>query len=245
MAVLLLVNMFTENVKPRGRGRPAGRTAQGAAAKKRLYDIAIQSIARQGYAGTTLRGIADEAGVSAGLLYRYFPSKQALVLALYDELSADYVREAAAMPPGKWRDRFTFALKASLRVLAPHRVALRALIPVLIGDPDEGIFAASTAFSRRRVQEVFERAVLGASDAPKPPLAEPLGRVLYLAHLAVLLWWLLDRSAKQRATSALVSLAEQMLTPVSVALRLPALRRFVVSLDELMREGLVEPLPSK
>jgi len=141
--------MFTENVKPRRRGRPAGQTAQGAAAKKRLYDIAIQSIARQGYAATTLRGIADEAGVSVGLLYRYFPSKQALVLALYDELSADYVREAAAMPPGKWRDRFAFALKASLRVLAPHRVALRALIPVLIGDPDEGIFAASTAFSRR------------------------------------------------------------------------------------------------
>jgi len=237
--------MFTENVKPRGRGRPAGQTAQGAAAKQRLYDIAIRSIARQGYAATTLRGIADEAGVSVGLLYRYFPNKQALVLALYDELSADYVREAAAMPPGKWRDRFTFALKASLRVLAPHRVALHALIPVLIGDPDEGIFAASTAFSRRRVQEVFERALLEASDAPKSPLAEAIGRVLYLAHLGVLLWWLLDRSAKQRATSALVSLAGQMLPAVSVALRLPALRRFVVSLDELVRDGLVEPLPSK
>jgi AcrR family transcriptional regulator len=237
--------MFTENVKPRGRGRPAGQTAQGAAAKKRLYDIAIQSIARHGYAATTLRGIADQADVSVGLLYRYFPSKQALVLALYDELSADYVREAAAMPPGRWRDRFAFALKTSLRVLAPHRVALRALIPVLIGDPDDGIFAASTAFSRRRVQEVFERALLEASDAPRSPLAEALGRVLYLAHLGVLLWWLLDRSAKQRATSALVSLAEQMLPAVSVALRLPALRRFVVSLDELMREGLVEPVPSR
>lgn len=237
--------MFTENVKPRRRGRPAGQTAHGAAAKRRLYEIAIQSIARRGYAETTLRGIADEAGVSVGLLYRYFPSKQALVLALYDELSADYVREAAAMPPGKWRDRFAFALKASLRVLAPHRVALRALIPVLIGDRDEGIFAASTAFSRRRVQEVFERALLEASDAPKPPLADALGRVLYLAHLGVLLWWLLDRSPKQRATSALVSLAEQILPAASVALRLPALRRFVVSLDELMREGLVEPLPAK
>jgi hypothetical protein len=149
------------------------------------------------------------------------------------------------MPPGKWRDRFTFALKASLRVLAPHRVALRALIPVLIGDPDEGIFAASTAFSRRRVQEVFERAVLEATDAPKSPLAEALGRVLYLAHLGVLLWWLLDRSAKQRATRRWSRSREQMLPAVSVALRLPALRRFVVSLDELMREGLIEPAPSE
>ena len=79
--------------------------------------------------------------------------------------------------------------------------ALRALTPVLVGDPEEGIFAASTAFSRLRVQQVFEAAVIGANDAPKQPLAEALGRLLYLIHLAVLLWWLLDKSRNQRATA--------------------------------------------
>ena len=57
----------------------------------------------------------------------YFRSKQAVVLALYDELSTEYGRQAAGMPIGKWRDRFMFALKTSLRVLEPHRMALRAL----------------------------------------------------------------------------------------------------------------------
>ena len=236
--------MFTDNVKPRGRGRPAGRTPQGEAARKRLYEVAIRTIGERGYEAATLRDIADRAGVSAGLLYRYFPGKQALVLALYDDLSAEYVRRAAGMRPGKWRDRFLFALTASLEVLEPHRVALRALIPVLIGDPGEGIFAGATAFSRLRVQGVFERAVADASDAPKPPLADALGRILYLVHLAVLLWWLLDRSPKQRATTALVALTAQILPAAAVALRLPTLRRFVVSLDELVREGLVEPEPA-
>src|SRR4029079_10888044 len=99
------MNMFTKNVKPRKRGRPPGPTAQGTAARERLYATATQSIAARGYEATTLRDIAKEAGVSVGLLYRYFPSKQAIVIALYDELSAEYARRAADMQSGKWRDR--------------------------------------------------------------------------------------------------------------------------------------------
>jgi AcrR family transcriptional regulator len=234
------MNMFTKNVKPRKRGRPPGPTAQGAAARQHLYVTAMRLIAERGYEATTLRDIATEAGVSVGLLYRYFPSKQAVVIALYDELSAEYARQAEAMPHGKWRDRFMFALKTSLRVLGPHRVALRALTPVLVGDPDEGIFAATTAFSRLRVQRVFEDAISGSVDAPRQPLAESLGRLLYLVHLTVLLCWLLDKSSKQRATAALVSLTGQLLPSAALALRVPPVRRFVVASDELIREALFE-----
>lgn len=236
--MLILVNMFTENVKPRKRGRPPGQTAQGAAARERLYATALQLIAARGYEGTTLRDVAREAGVSVGLLYRYFPSKQAVVIALYDELSAAFASQAAEMPPGRWRDRFVFALTTSIAVLTPHRVALRALTPVLVGDPDEGIFSATTAFSRLRVQQVFEQAVTGASDAPKPPLAGALGRLLYLAHLGVLLWWLLDRSAHQRATASLVALVQPLLPSVALTLRVAPVRRFLLGLDELVRDAL-------
>ena len=71
--------------------------------------------------------MADRAGVSVGLLYRYFPSKRAIVLALYDELSNTYAQRATEMPQGRWRDRFLAALETSLRVLGPHRVTLAAL----------------------------------------------------------------------------------------------------------------------
>jgi len=235
---LIVVNMFTENVKRRKRGRPPGQSPQGAAARDRLYETAIRMISERGYEATTLREIAKDAHVSVGLLYRYFPSKQAVIIALYEELSKDFSRQAAAMKPGKWRDRFLFALETSVRALQPHRTTLRALIPVLIGDPDDGVFAAGTAFSRLRVQQVFEDAVAGAADAPKAPIAGALGRLLYLVHLAVLLWWLLDKTPKQRATDGLVKLTEQLLPPAALTLRLPLIRRFVTAFDELMREGL-------
>lgn len=131
-----------------------------------------------------------------------------------------------------------FALKTSLQVLEPHQMALRALTPVMVGDPEEGIFSPGTAFSRLRVQRVFEQAVIESSDAPKPPLAEALGRLLYLVHLAVLLWWLLDKSPNQRATARLVLLTQQLLPSAGVALRVPPVRKFVISVDELVREAL-------
>src|SRR5688572_13606146 len=232
------MNMFTENVKPRKRGRPAGQTAQGAAAREHLYATALGLIAARGFEETTLRDIANKANVSVGLLYRYFPSKHAIVLALYDELSSDYAKRAIQMPAGRWRERFVFALKASLDVLEPHRTPLRALTPILVGAPEGGIFANSTAFSRLRVQHVFEQAVAGATDAPRQPLADALGRLLYLVHLCVLLWWLLDKSSHQRATRVLVSLIEQLLPSAALALRVSPVRRFTISVDQLIRDAL-------
>lgn len=231
--------MFTDNVKRRGRGRPAGPTAQSAETRTRLYATALRLVAERGYAATTLRDIAAEAGVSVGLLYRYFPTKHAVLLALYDDLSGEFARAASTLPEGRWRDRAIAALRASLQTLGPHRVALQGLTPVLVGDPVDGVFAPATAFSRTRVQEVFVRAVAGATDAPKGAAASALGHVLYLAHLGVLLWWLLDRSTRQRATTALVDLMAQLLPSIALALRLPAVRAFVVRFDALMREALV------
>ena len=203
---VLIVNVFTENSKRRKRGQPPGRTVEGDAARQRLYETAVALIGERGYEAATLRDVAARAGVSPALLYRYFPSKRAVVLALYDELSDRFAREAAEMRPGKWRDRFMASLKTSLRVLGPHRVTLRALAPIMVGDVEEGLFARRTAFSRLRVQGVFEDAVIKATDSPARGLSIAVARLLYLLHLAVILWWLLDKSPGQRATQALLSL---------------------------------------
>ena len=207
--------------------------------RRRLYETAIGLIGERGYDAATLREVAERAGVSPALLYRYFPSKRAVVLALYDELSDTFVRESKGMPEGRWRDRFLSALELSLKTLGPHRGALRALTPAMVGDADDGVFAEGTAFSRLRVQGVFVAAVAGASDAPKAGDAESLGRVLYLAHLGCILWWLLDRSAGQRATRELIRLTQSLLPSAALALRLPLFRTCIKKADLLIGEALL------
>jgi hypothetical protein len=55
----------------------------------------------------------------------------------------------------------------------------------------------------------------------------------------VLLWWLLDKTPKQRATVGLVGLMRQLLPSAALTLRLPLIRRFVNTMDGLIREGLL------
>jgi AcrR family transcriptional regulator len=228
-----------ENIAKRARGRPRGLTKQGADVRRRLYRTSLRLVAQRGYERTTLRDVARDAGVSVGLLYRYFPSKRAVLMALYDELSVEFVARAAAMPTGRWRDRTIFALETSLDVLGPHRRALTALVPVLVGDPEEGLFAPATAFSRTRVQEVFVAAVQEASDAPPPKSAEALGRLLYVGHLAVLLWWLLDKSPEGAATKGLLALIRRAMPKLALAWRLPFTKSLALAADGLLREALL------
>ncbi|MCA9542854.1 MAG: helix-turn-helix transcriptional regulator [Myxococcales bacterium] len=193
--------------------------------------MASALMAARGYEGTTLRAIAAEAGVSVGALYKHFPNKQAVVLALYDQASADFVA-TCTLPEGPWRARFLAALDHSLATLAPHRPLLAELVPVLVGDRQQGLFAADTAFSRARVEGVFLQAAAGA------PAAEDLGRSLYLLHLAVVLFWLLDESPEQQATAAVRRLLAQGLTPLSVALRLPGAAAVLRRLAGALTAGL-------
>lgn len=191
-----------------------------------------------------MRLIAREAGVSPGLLYRYFPSKSALVLELYEQTSGEFARQSASLPEGKWSPRVLAALRGSLAVLQPHRRTLRALVPLLVGDPEQGLFGAQTVQARERVQGVFEAAVAGASNAPNREFGRALARVLYVLHLGVVLWWLLDKSPQQRATQGLLALIEGSAGAFVLALRLAPARRAVQTLDGLLSEALFGEAPA-
>ncbi|MBX2799555.1 MAG: TetR/AcrR family transcriptional regulator [Myxococcales bacterium] len=219
------------------RGRPPGTTAVGEARRERLFDVAVRLFAERGYHATTLRGIAAAADVSPGLLYRYFPSKGAVVTALYERLSETFAVRRGDMPEGRWPMRVLWTLRASLEVLQPHRDTLAAVLGVLLTDRELGLLAPASAPSRDRVMGMFQHAVASASDAPTAP--EALGRVSYVAHLAVVLWMLLDRSEEQRATEGLLTLLEGVVPLLSALVWAPGVSGWLERLDGLIVDGLL------
>jgi TetR/AcrR family transcriptional regulator len=54
-------------------------------ARERLLETAIGMFAEKGYAGTSVREIVEQAGVSKPVLYYYFKSKEGLFLAILDQ----------------------------------------------------------------------------------------------------------------------------------------------------------------
>lgn len=63
-----------------------GKSDKKAIDKRRIIlDAALKTFVRRGYSETRVSEIASEAGVAEGTLYNYFPSKEDLLLALFDE----------------------------------------------------------------------------------------------------------------------------------------------------------------
>jgi AcrR family transcriptional regulator len=228
-------------------GKSAQLHPQGVGTRRRLYTTAIQLIAARGWHATTLRDVARAAGVSVGLLYRCFPSKRAIVLELYDGLSAEYAMRAAQMRPGRWRDRALHAVTTSLHILRPQRDTLAALVSVLVGDPNEACsrrarpshVCAGRPCSWKRLSGLPTRHA--ASLGPRPAL----GRLLYLLHLAIILFWLLDRSPAQRATDAVLGLLKQALRLAAPVLRVPGVPGLLTAADRHVREALFADPPPR
>lgn len=61
------------------RKRKLTRQQQSETTRQALLDVSLELFIRRGYAGTTVRDIAKKAGISVGLMFHYFSSKQALL----------------------------------------------------------------------------------------------------------------------------------------------------------------------
>lgn len=53
--------------------------------RRRVLDAAIACFTRSGFHGTSMHEVCAEAGMSPGALYRYFPSKDAIIIAIVEE----------------------------------------------------------------------------------------------------------------------------------------------------------------
>ncbi len=65
--------------------------------RKLILDAAERSFTRAGFHRTTMQDVAAEAGMSPGNLYRYFPSKDALVAGLCERDRVGLAAEFSAM----------------------------------------------------------------------------------------------------------------------------------------------------
>ncbi|NHK26753.1 TetR/AcrR family transcriptional regulator [Parvularcula flava] len=101
--------------------------------RRRILDAAALSLAENGYQATTLRGIADVAGLKAGSIYYHFASKEQITVEILNE-GVEYVSDAVsravdALPPdAEGRTVLKAAIDAHLSALSAHKAYTRASI---------------------------------------------------------------------------------------------------------------------
>ena len=92
---------------------PIGRRITDPDRRLRILEAAERAFVGNGFHATTMQHVADEAGMSAGNLYRYFPSKEAIVEGLCE---LDQAELAAAFAELMADDRHILeAMRCGLR----------------------------------------------------------------------------------------------------------------------------------
>ena len=207
--------MFTSTEGPQTPPTP-----KGAATRARVLEAALASFRAKGYAATTLRDIAAEADVSLGLTYRYFRSKEDLVVALYAEISEKVA--AHPLPEGTIGARFEALMDHKLRVLAPQKDAFGALLAAAV-DPSShaSVLGESTARVRETMRGALGVVVRGATDAPDAETAELLVLALYAAHFGLLLVWVHDTTRGAKRTRELLGTTRDAIGFVRPLLGMP------------------------
>ena len=79
---------------------PRTSAAHLAQVRDRILDGADRAFRTSGFRGTTIPDIAGEAGVSVGLIYRYFPSKEELFLSVCQAKTEQQLDELAVALAG-------------------------------------------------------------------------------------------------------------------------------------------------
>ncbi|MBT2517043.1 TetR family transcriptional regulator [Streptomyces sp. ISL-90] len=89
-----------------------------------IVDAAFEILEQKGFAAVSVRGVAAALGLTPTAIYTYFPSKNALMRAMVEELLAGVDVAAASDASSGWRDR-VHALALAMRArLAEHAGAM-------------------------------------------------------------------------------------------------------------------------
>jgi AcrR family transcriptional regulator len=151
------------------------RAARREQAVEALLDATLESLATEGFAATTTRGVAQRAGVSQGLQQHYFPTKAALIDAAINRLAARLLDDASRPIEGATeRQRAELLLG---RVWDSYRSPVLAVVAELLvlarTHPDTAEKTAATLVAvTDRVIEVAERAL--PTYAARPEFREAL-----------------------------------------------------------------------
>jgi TetR/AcrR family transcriptional regulator, cholesterol catabolism regulator len=112
-----------------GRRRGKGTTALASERREHLVKLAAELFAKKGFQATTVREIADEAGILSGSLYHHFDSKESIV----DEVLSNFFDElltanhAAVDEGGDPREVLSALVRIAFGTLEPHRAAITVM----------------------------------------------------------------------------------------------------------------------
>lgn len=219
------------------------KTAKGEQTKALILSTALEMLQERGYEQTTMRAIAEKAGVSLGNAYHYFGSKDHLIQAFYHRTHEDHL--VASLPAlereSTLKARLLSVMRLKIETLEPYHEFAGVLFQTA-ADPHSPLnpFASASAPVRRDSIKLFEDLVAESKARIPNDLRAELAYLLWLYHMGIILFWIHDTSRKRSRTYQLidqtVDLLDKLISLASNPLMRPVRKKALRLVAELRED---------
>jgi AcrR family transcriptional regulator len=183
------------------------KTVKGDQTKTLILETALEMFRERGYNETTMRAVAQKAGVSLGNAYYYFRSKEYLIQAFYQRLHDSHL--AAALPALEHektlKARLLTVMRTKINTMKPYHQFAGVLFKTA-ASPESPLnpFSDETDPVREASIDLFEKVLDGEKIRIPNDLRAELPYLLWVYSMGIVLFWIHDKSRNHRRTHRLV-----------------------------------------
>jgi len=203
------------------------KTRKGENSRAAILNAALDLFQERGYETTTMRAIADLAGVSLGGSYHYFPSKEHLVLEFYRHTHELHL---VAIAPLLAREkdlgsRLRGTVRAVVITCEPFHAVAGSIFST-VANPSSPLnpFGGAARPLREEVVALYAEVVKGSDARIPADIAEMLPLTLWLYQMAILYFWIFDRSPGRLRTLEVIDETTELIVRLLGLANLPVLR---------------------
>jgi AcrR family transcriptional regulator len=215
------------------------KTRKGEQTRAQILETALDLFRERGYEETTMRAIAEKAGVAVGNAYYYFKSKEHLIQAFYARTHEEHLaasRQVLAKEKGL-RERLLGVMRAKLDTIAPyHRFS--GILFKTAADPMSPLnpFSDESQPVRQQSTELFAEVIAGSGTRLSPDLVAALPNLLWVYHMGIILFWIHDTSPGCRRSYFLMEHSVKLILRLVSLFQFPLLRPFLKELLGMVAE---------
>ena len=220
---------------------------KGEGTRAHILETALELFRERGYEQTTMRAIAEAAGVAVGNAYYYFRSKEHLIQAFYARTHEEHLaasREVLDRERGL-RERLLGVMRAKLDTIMPYHQFAGVLFKTA-ANPASPLnpFSEESLPVRRQATEIFAEVVAGSDTRLTAELAAELPNILWIYQAGVILYWIHDSSPECVKSYRLMERSVKLVLRLISLFQFPLLRPFLKELLILVAELRSGPTPA-
>ncbi|PJZ29360.1 TetR/AcrR family transcriptional regulator [Leptospira kmetyi] len=226
----------------RKKAKSQKETGKSQPTRSRLFETAISLFQKDGYDETTMRAIAQKAGLALGASYYHFKTKEDIVLEFYKATQevADVQNVEFCKSESDLKERIKNIIRFKLGQFRGYEKFLHVLARSG-GDPNHPLspFSKETRQIREDAIALFQYAISTSKDSIQADLKEELPYLFWLYQLGIIYVWLFDESPGKKKTELLIEKGLDLIFQLLKLSSLPlfrSVRKSILSMIDLFKK---------